>query len=44
MVVKAIVVVKDEDGTGEVLKWVTTLRNQLQRIWDCCKAMKLGQC
>jgi len=40
MVVKAIVVVKDEDGTGEVLKWVTTLRNHFRgyeivaKLWN----------
>ena len=30
MVVKAVVVVKVEDGTGEVLKWVTTLGNHFR--------------
>jgi len=30
VVVKAVVVVEVEDGTGKVLKWVTTLRNHFR--------------
>jgi len=42
MVVKAIVVVKDEDGTGEVLKWVTTLRNHFRGYEIVAKLWNLG--